>query len=158
MKTLKYSRITKTGKLIEFTYSECDKDLVEKHTWYMHNTRKYIFTYIKSGNKRRNTKLHRLIMNTPDDKVTDHIDGNPLNNTRENLRICEQGQNCMNVGNLKNNTSGYKGVSKTANGKWRAYISLHRKQIHLGNHNDIKDAIKARQEAEEKYFSEFRRK
>lgn len=33
---------------------------------------------------------------------------------------------------------------------------VNRKQICLGTYKDIKDAIKARKEAEEKYFGEFK--
>ena len=53
----------------------------------------------------------------------------------------------------KNNTSGYKGVSWCkSKGMWEAYISIHNKRIHLGRYNNIDDAVKARIEAEEKYF------
>lgn len=53
----------------------------------------------------------------------------------------------------KNNTSGYKGVTKTKkNGKWRASIRFKGKNIYLGEYRNIKDAIKARKKAEEKYF------
>lgn len=53
----------------------------------------------------------------------------------------------------KNNTSGINGVAwdKSRN-KWISSIKIKRKQIFLGRYKDINDAIKARQEAEEKYF------
>lgn len=54
------------------------------------------------------------------------------------------------------NTSGVTGVSKTANGrKWRAYITINKKRIHLGTFDSLEDAAKARKEAEEKYYSEY---
>ena len=49
-----------------------------------------------------NKKLHRIIMNCPDDMVVDHIDHNPFNNMRSNLRICTYHQNQMNVSKYKN--------------------------------------------------------
>ena len=53
----------------------------------------------------------------------------------------------------KNNKTGYKGVCRTSRGnKYRAYINLRRKQINLGTFDNLEDAVKARQEAEEKYF------
>lgn len=53
----------------------------------------------------------------------------------------------------KNNTSGHKGVSWCkSKGMWEAYISIHNKRIHLGRYHNIDDAVKARVEAEEKYF------
>lgn len=52
-----------------------------------------------------------------------------------------------------NNTSGYKGVcwNKKSN-KWYAQIRVNKKRIHLGSFTNIEDAIKARKEAEEKYW------
>ena len=55
-----------------------------------------------------------------------------------------------------NNKSGYPGVNwYKAYGKWRARIRLYNKEYHLGYFDDIKDAIKARKEAEKKYFGEY---
>lgn len=52
-----------------------------------------------------------------------------------------------------NNTSGITGVSKTSNGKkWRAYITIKKARKHLGTFNTFEEAIKARKEAEEKYY------
>ena len=53
----------------------------------------------------------------------------------------------------KNNTSGITGVGyRKDRGKWRAYIKIQRKTINLGYFDKKEDAIKARREAEEKYF------
>lgn len=59
----------------------------------------------------------------------------------------------------KNSTTGHKGVSFMPQyGTYRAYITVHRKQIHLGCFRDIADAIKARKAAEEKYFKPMQEK
>lgn len=52
----------------------------------------------------------------------------------------------------KRNTSGYKGVSQTKKGRWVAYITLKRKRYTLGTFIKKEDAVKAREEAEEKLF------
>lgn len=44
----------------------------------------------------------------------------------------------------RNSTTGIKGVSKLANGKYRAYICFQRKQYHLGTYDDIGEAKEAR--------------
>jgi hypothetical protein len=54
--------------------------------------------------------MHRDILGLlrDDPRVVDHIDGNPLNNCRANLRICTQAENTMNRRLDRRNTSGYK--------------------------------------------------
>lgn len=55
---------------------------------------------------------------------------------------------------LNSNSSGHKGVSfRKKNNKYEAYIGFKGTKKHLGYYRDIKDAIKARKEAEEKYFT-----
>ena len=54
--------------------------------------------------------MHRLLLNVTDDKEVDHIDGNRLNNTRANLRICSRAENASNIKKRDNASSKYKGV------------------------------------------------
>ena len=59
----------------------------------------------------------------------------------------------------KNSTTGYKGVSFMPKyGTYRAYITVHRKQINLGCFARLEEAVQARKDAEEKYFTPFREK
>lgn len=51
----------------------------------------------------------------------------------------------------RNSGTGITGVSKLKNG-YRAYITVDRRQIHLGCFDDLADAIEARKAAEDKYF------
>lgn len=54
-----------------------------------------------------------------------------------------------------NNHSGKIGVCRTSNGmKWRAYITINKKVMHLGTFDLLEDAIKTREEAEKKYYSD----
>lgn len=52
---------------------------------------------------------------------------------------------------LKNNKSGYTGISKVGN-KYRVRIQKDKKSIQIGYYDDIEQAIKARKDAEKKYF------
>jgi hypothetical protein len=84
----------------------------------------------------------------------DHIDGNPTNNRWNNLRLCEPQQNARNSKTPKNNSSGYKGVAKSLN-KFRAFIVVNRRQIHLGTFNTPEEASAAYQKAAIEKFGEF---
>jgi len=121
---------------------------IKKYKWRLTNN-----GYVKTGD---NTLLHRFIMDCPDNKVVDHINKNKLDNRKSNLRICEQTHNLMNSKIGKDNKSGYKGVGfHKPSKKWRARITVDKKTIYLGLFNSKEDAIKARREAEIKYFGEY---
>ena len=51
----------------------------------------------------------------------------------------------------KNNKTGHTGIS-CINGKYRVRIQVNHKSKHLGYFDNLQDAIKARKDAEEKYF------
>ena len=103
-------------------------------------------------------RFHRFILGELcSNMVVDHINHNTLDNRKENLRICTQHQNTMNCSLSINNKSGCAGVSFSSKlNKWRSYIMVNRKQIHLGCFENIEDAISIRKEAEERYFGEYK--
>ena len=108
-------------------------------------------------NAKKKKLLHRLIMNVEDRwTLVDHINGNPLDNRKCNLRICNQQQNSFNKSKYKNNKTGFKGVcfDKSRN-KFKAQIMLNGKSIHLGRFEKSEDAYKAYCEACVKYHQEF---
>jgi len=76
----------------------------------------------------------------------DHIDGNSLKNTRDNLRAVTARQNAQNRHHDK--TSKYPGVFwHTSRRKWRADIYINGKSKQLGFFDDEKDAANAYKEA-----------
>lgn len=84
----------------------------------------------------------------------DHIDRNPLNNQKSNLRVATAQENARNHSRGKNNTSGIIGVSwDKSHNKWLSYIGMNGKTVKLGRYISMYDAIVARLEAELKYFS-----
>ena len=85
--------------------------------------------------------LTNFIMNYYEDNIIDHINSNPLDNRKENLRIVTAHQNSMNCKSRKS-SSKYIGVSKYKKSKkWKVYIS---KQIYLGQFDDEIEAAKVR--------------
>ena len=102
---------------------------------------------------RKNKKkilMHRLINETPDSFVTDHVNRNKLDNRRNNLRTVTQRQNTLNSNLSKNNTSGHNGVDWYKN-RWVARIKFNYKNIYLGRFEKLEDAIAARKLGEQKY-------
>ena len=116
----------------------------------------FYVAFTKKPNKSSSRLLHRYILNPPKRLTIDHINRNPLDNRRCNLRICSQFENNQ---NQSHNTSGKVGVSwSNSDKRYIAYIKVNRKQICLGRYKLFEDAVKARQEAEKKYFPAERRK
>lgn len=106
--------------------------------------------------------MHRVIMGRiqnreiVSDEWVDHIDGNPLNNRRSNLRIATPRQNALNSRKRIDNTSGYKGVTyRKDNNKWRARICKNGKRITLGYADTAEDAFKLYQAAAQQEYGEY---
>lgn len=93
-----------------------------------------------------NKHLSRVVMGT--DQFVDHINHNPLDNRKCNLRIVTKSQNQMNVN--------YKGVYESLNGKFRAQIKINGKALALGTYIDEEEAYFARWYAETILFKEYR--
>ena len=99
--------------------------------------------------------MHRFLVDTEEGKVVDHIDHNPSNNSKVNLRICLIKENVRNTIMYSHNTSGYKGVTKGRRNKWVAQIQFNKKAIYLGEYELIEDAIYARYVADKILFKNF---
>lgn len=100
--------------------------------------------------------FHRYITEAELKEEVDHQNGCTLDNRRKNLRKCNRKDNSKNLKLSKNNTSGHKGVDwSKKNNKWRARIRKDNKEINLGMFVNYEDAVKAREEAEEKIYGDF---
>jgi hypothetical protein len=101
--------------------------------------------------------MHRLILGLISrDAQADHNDGDGLNNTRLNLRPCNNTQNSANKGRYKRNTSGFKGVTfDKQHGRWRAQIGVNRKQKYLGLFDTPEEAFAVRCAAAAKFHGDF---
>lgn len=130
-----------------------DYDKIKDYCWCI-NSDGYILAPQINSNK--NILLHRLIMNPSDNELIDHIQHCKFDNRKSKLRIVNKNQNAMNSKISLNNTSGVKGVYWIKNyNKWLASIKINQNNICLGYYDNFDDAVKARKEAEEKYFGEY---
>jgi hypothetical protein len=135
---------------------EQDVHLFDHRTWYFSNGMVAVGTN-KNGKFKR-YYLGREIMQCPIGLIVDHINGNPLDNRRVNLRICTREQNNRNRGPHKENL--YKGVSKSRNTTskiWKVQIKMDGKSVHLGYFEDQKEAAKVYDKAAKEYYGEFAR-
>ena len=145
---------TISGKTVFFDPE--DLDIFDAHKWYAGRSSKknseralyYAFAFL-SRSKR--IFMHRVIMARvigvealERTQIVDHIDYNPLNNRRSNLRICKQGENVFHQRLRVNNTSGTRGVrfDKTRNA-WRASICFESRHYFIGRYQTEHDALVA---------------
>lgn len=136
----------------EFLLDLEDLEKVNKYYWH-----KKPLGYMSSKKGKREIKLHRLIMDAKDGEVVDHINHNPADNRKSNLRKVTHQQNMFNKVKYKNNKSGYKGVVwNKRDQKWVSRISINKKQVELGRFHSLEEAVKVRKEAEVKYYGDYR--
>lgn len=110
--------------------------------------------------KGRKCRMARLIMNVLDNNsvVIDHINGNGLDNRKENLRICSIRQNLQNRRKTSSKcTSKYKGVSwDSSRNKWQVHGRTDNgKTRNLGRYDNEEDAAQKYNEWALATFKEF---
>lgn len=103
-------------------------------TWYFSGTG-YAVRDVKANKKRTSIYMHRLIADAEEGKEVDHINGNKLDNTKGNLRICERYENACNVKPRAGCASKYKGVYWDDHRKqWRVDVnSKPYGKVHVGS-------------------------
>lgn len=154
-------------KLIPLTKGQCaivddaDYDLVSQYKWTAQPSagkfrpvRSFLMSHGRRG-KRGMILMYRFLLGEPDGDV-DHINRNPLDNRRCNLRIATMSQNIANQWLSPKSTSKLKGVSwdKTLE-RWTAYVTFQGKRKHLGCFDDPKEAAQAYDVAALERWGEF---
>lgn len=136
----------------EFYFDLEDYDKIKDYCWLTAvkgNRYRCLRADLCSPSKEKSIQMSNVVMG----KNCDHINRNPLDNRKENLRFATPTENARNASIGVNNTSGFIGVfwEKDRN-KWSAQIVVNYHNIRLGSFENKEDAIIARLKAEYKYF------
>ena len=143
----------------EILVDSIDYDYVSKFTWWVHK-REFgianIRRWAKVNGRGINIILSRELLQAPKGVFVDHINRNPLDNRRTNLRLASPGENSRNRKKSLNKKCKYKGVYPNNRGKpWRVSIRLNGKHIHVGCFDTQEEGALAYNEASRKYHGEF---
>lgn len=140
-----------------------DYNLCKDMRWRLAITRNGKRKEVVTGSPHKNNmiSIYRLVMNAQKEDVVDHINGDTLDNRKQNLRICTQKDNIRNKTILpSNNTSGilgvYKDSRKQRKSNWIAEIKYNDVKIYLSAFVKFEDAVYCRYIAETLLFQEFR--
>lgn len=100
-----------------------------------------------NNKKPKYIRMHRDILQPPNGIGCDHIDGNRLNNQRNNLRLCTQQENTFNSGKRQPASSSqlrsqYIGVHWHQN-RWQVRMRIEKEQHYIGRFRDELEAARA---------------
>lgn len=121
------------------------------------NNSPYVIRYWRvGGRKKLFAYLHRVVAERMgldiSDGVVDHINGDTLDNRRENLRVVSRAESVRNQSGLsKQNKSGVPGVSFRAN-RWQVGIGVDGKWKNLGRYHTLEEAKQVRLLAEKEIW------
>ena len=148
-------KVIKTNRNYEIKVDDDVYEWASKNKWFVTKLGYAIRSY--GGRKNRKTiYLHRMIINIPSGYVTDHINGNRLDNRRENLRVATRSQNRINSNIQKNNKSGTRGVYYDKHKKrWIVRLYKMRKKMLLASFKNIDEARKAYHNKAIEVYGEF---
>lgn len=126
-------------RLFKILLDDEDYEWAKSYSWHFVNDR----PAARIG--RKYIGIHRLIMGvkTGEDVIVDHIDGNPLNNQKSNLRICNRFENQQNRKTNKNNTLP-KGIRLLPSGKYNVRVQTYNKRVIVGTFDTLEKAVEER--------------
>lgn len=153
---MKYITLTQNKKAM---VDDEDFEWLSQWKWYCEPHRKTFYAVRRvrlPDSKRKTIRMHRLILNAPENMMVDHKQGNGLDNRRSEIRLATRSENGYNRGKTVKNSSGRKGVYWHSQiGRWYSRITVDKHDIYLGTFTTPEGAAKAYKQAALKYHGEF---
>ena len=131
-----------------------DIPLIANYRWSVHQNNRSTYYLSTRSNGQKRILMHRLIMGTPKGILTDHINGNGLDNRKENLNLSTHTANGRNW-HYTRGKSKYRGVYfHKATGKWTARIGSDKTNSsqHLGLFSNEEEAAIAYNETALRFY------
>lgn len=138
--------------------SDVDYERVSAIKWHaVYQPRRNVFYASGYLNGKTSISMHRFIMGVTDRKLdVDHWNRNTLDNQRENLRVCTNGQNQANSPKDPGKSSRFKGVSlHTQTKRWIVILVANKRRISLGGYETEEAAALAWNKAAKEHHGEF---
>lgn len=139
-----------------------DYERVSRSKWYASPGGKNLYVHATSLKHlaKHHKLLHAYILRVKPGERVDHINGDTLDNRKQNLRVVTAAQNAQNSRRptFPGKTSRFKGVSWSRHdGLWLASITANGETHALGRYSNESDAAVAYDEAASKLHGEFAR-
>lgn len=132
---------------------DADYEWLSRWKWHYQGNG-YAWRNLLVDGKNRSIAMHRAITECPAGVCVDHINHDPLDNRRCNLRIATQGENRQNERPIRGGTSVFKGVVFTMN-RWSARIGSGSARTYLGRFLTQRDAAAAYNAAALALYGEY---
>ncbi|RFU70327.1 hypothetical protein D0469_06930 [Peribacillus saganii] len=115
---------------------------LDNYVWVGVKGNKTYYAHARDTENKCDIRMHRVISRNTTKYHTDHKDKNGLNNLPGNLRICDATENNFNTGTRRDNTTGYKNVTRNAN-KFVCQVRIKKHKWYMGRYGTVEMAAEA---------------